>query len=50
MGEKKNPFGGEGGCYFINDNLERVKVGAAEAPIQPVETPIEESNDDVAGE
>jgi len=50
MGEKKNPFGGEGGSYIINDNLERVKVGAAEAPIQPVETALEEPNTDVASE
>jgi hypothetical protein len=46
MGEKTNPFGGEGGCYFINENLERVKVGAVEAPV--AEIAIEESNDDDA--
>jgi len=45
MGEKINPFGGEGGCYFINENFERVKVGASEAPIQPVDASTEESTD-----
>jgi hypothetical protein len=46
MGEKKNPFGGDGGCYIINDNLERVRVGEESA--KPVEIELEDPNTDDA--
>ena len=47
MSDKNNPFGGEGGCYHINDILERVKDDA-----EPVilEIPSNEEDSNVTSE